>query len=249
MKKIVLFLIFCSFMVAASNLQKTLDVGVKENVASAKSQVKVNKIASQKQNLLEEYRFLTKKKRSLQEYNAELKKIALSQEEEIGLLNQQIKDSFVTRQGILPLLRKKLNFLDELVKNDTPFLIEERMQRVDKLKELISRSDVSISEKYRSIVEAYEIESSFANTIETQTGVLDLNSKSIGVDYLRIGRVAYYYVTKDRDEAAIWNNSERSWTVLSDRYILKLNEALKIASKKQVPALLHLPLFQPKSSQ
>jgi len=48
-------------MMAASNLQKTLDVGVKDNVASAKSQVKVNKIASQKRNLLEEYRFLTKK--------------------------------------------------------------------------------------------------------------------------------------------------------------------------------------------
>jgi hypothetical protein len=55
-------------------------------------------------------------------------------------------------------MQNMLDTLARFVDLDVPFLLDERSKRVATLKEMMTRADVSVSEKYRRIVEAYVVE-------------------------------------------------------------------------------------------
>jgi hypothetical protein len=131
------------------------------------------------------------------------------------------------------------------VQNDTPFLYKEREQRIIRLKNLLKKSDVSIASKYRAVIEAFEIESEYARTIETYNGILEQKDLRKDVKFLRLGRVAFYYVSEDNKECALYDNKTKSWHKLPTSNIHLLNDAIKVASKKSIPHLLIVPLFTP----
>ena len=55
----------------------------------------------------------------------------------------------VINRQIFPLMERMIDGLDQSVALDIPFLLEERTKRIDALKLLMSRSDVSVAEKFR----------------------------------------------------------------------------------------------------
>ena len=81
---------------------------------------------------------------------------------------------------------KMIDALDQFVELDMPFLLEERRQRVAFLRTLLERSDVTVAEKFRRLLEAYEIENDYGRTIESYKGSLDVDGASREVDFLRI---------------------------------------------------------------
>ena len=103
-------------------------------------------------------------------------------------MTRQLGEIETTSREVLPMMQKMLATLDQFVKLDVPFLLEERTNRVAQLKDMMTRADVSISEKYRRIVEAYQIEMEYGRTIEAYQG--KVGDKT--VDFLRAGRVALH---------------------------------------------------------
>lgn len=231
--------IMVSFL-EADSLDSAVNLTKKANENSVMSQEKIDKLLNKKEGLYYKYKALEAELNSVNEYNSELKQIVNSQNEEKKSILKQINQIDETKRDILPLIKNMLSSLEEMINNDTPFLYEERTKRIQRIKKLIKRSDITIASKYRSVIEAYEIETEYSRTIETYNDIL--NDRS--VKYLRVGRVAFYYVSEDGSSSAIWNNKTKSWNMLDSSYSYKINSAIKIAAKKSVPNLLKLPLFK-----
>lgn len=137
--------------------------------------------------------------------------------------------------------------LDLFVQLDTPFLLTERLDRVKRLRATFTRSDVSITTKYRSILEAYEIELDYGNTIETYRENLlgSLDEESLIVDYFRLGRVGLYYLSIDTNQAGVWDKNNKQWVLLTTNQRLNLEGAIKMAANRAAPNLINLPIPSP----
>ena len=136
-----------------------------------------------------------------------------------------------------------LEMIDDLarfIELDMPFQLQERRDRVELLRDLMGRSDVTVSEKYRQVMGAYQIEADFSRSTEAYDGRLGDRR----VDFLRVGRVLLAYQTPDRAETGFWNRNTGEWAVANE-YRNDVVEGLRIARKQAAPDLLRLPLPAP----
>ena len=212
------------------------------NNAAIRSQKTINKLSNKTQKMLEQYRSASHQTETLITYNKHLTDLLHSQETEKASLEQQLVDIESTQREIIPLILRMLDNLDQFISLDLPFLPEERKQRLTKLKTMMVRADVTHAEKFRRILEAYQIENDYGNTIEAYKADLTMNDVSSSVDFLRLGRVALYYQRFDGSETGYWNKEQKQWQTLSDDYRNAIRNGLRIARKETAPDLLTLPI-------
>src|SRR5215831_4115132 len=214
---------------------------VKTEEAARASQKKIEQLDNETTKMLSDYRQMTAEAASLKSYNAELSTQVEAQQKELTTLTKQISEIETTSHEVLPMMQKMLATLEQFVSLDLPFLIDERTKRVAQLKETMGRADVSISEKYRRIVEAYQIEMEFGRTIEAYQG--KIGDKT--VDFLRAGRVALMYQTLDGKETGYWDKDAKNWKI-DDGYKDAMRAGLKVAKKQAAPDFITVAIHAPK---
>ncbi len=227
---------------SAQTLAQAMGARGKGNIEGQAAQARIDKISDETDTLLSQYRSANKQIDSLRVYNQQMSDLIAAQEAEIASLREQIDNVELVSRGVTPLMLRMIDAIDQFVELDVPFLIEERQKRVANLRELMDRSDVTNAEKYRRIMEAYQIENDFGRTIEAYRGVLTENGSERTVDFLRVGRVALVYQTLDGSEAAAWDQASRSWKPLDASYRNPIKQGLRIARKQSAPDLIRLPL-------
>ncbi|UTW49912.1 DUF3450 domain-containing protein [Bacterioplanoides sp. SCSIO 12839] len=240
-------LCFASFIISlmalpSFSVAETLSASEKAiasaDAAGRASQKKVEGLDDESQRLLNEYRQLKAETDQLRLYNEQMSRIVANQEQELSSLDRQISEIERTEQGVLPLMLRMLDNLESFVELDTPFLPNERESRVALLKDMMSRADVTTSEKFRRVLEAYQVEVDYGRNIEAYRGQLN----NVAYDFLRIGRVALYRLSNDGTEAWIWDRNTRDWNTLDAAYQQDLRKALKVAQQTAAPELLTLPM-------
>ncbi len=110
----------------------------------------------------------------------------------------------------------------------------------------MDRSDANPAEKYRKILEAFEIENEYGRTIEAYEGKLEIEGEERTVNFLRLGRVTWLYQTLDRENSAVWSQEQRGWVDLDGDFDSEINTAFRIAKEQAAPNLLTVPMFGPK---
>lgn len=230
-------------------LKTTMQTQESTQQAAARSQDQVDQINDQTQRLLTEYLTVTQQTDRLRVYNQQLEKLIRDQEEQKLQIRQDLQDIEVVEKEILPFLIRMVDNLDKFVELDMPFLIEERRDRIIGLRDMMDRSDVTVSEKYRRVMEAYEIETEYGRTIEAYRGQLGEGDNIRTVDFLKVGRVLLAYQTTDRQETGFWNKETQEWQQLPDEYATPIADGLRIARKQAAPELLVLPVSAPESVQ
>lgn len=212
------------------------------NLEAVKSQKKIDRLADQTQDMLLQYRQTLKKIENAKIYNAQLEKIIAQQIEEKSSIATQIDSLKETNQGIFPLMLKMVDTLKQFVALDVPFLPEEREKRIVDLTTLMDRADISTSEKFRRVLEAYQVENEYGRTIEAYRGIQKRDGKDLTVDFLRVGRVALIYQSLDGKIAALWDKKTAQWVDLGSEYKRSIREGLAMARKQRAPQLIKLPL-------
>lgn len=212
---------------------------------AAKSQKNVDGLDDNYQALLQDYRATNGEIDQLKLYNKQMSAIVENQQAEIIKIDQQIRDIEFTEQGILPLMSQMLDSLEQFNQLDLPFLQKERATRLSKLRELMTRADITVSEKYRRVLEAFQIEVEYGRTLETYR---EKAADNIVYDYLRIGRTALYRITLSADSAWIWNKKSSQWSALDSSLLRDVRKAQDVARQTAAPELLTLPLIAPTSN-
>ena len=209
---------------------------------SAANQRNINTIDKQTRELEFDYKDTYKEYENLKLYNDQLQKIINSQNEEIESIILQIAELDNTNINIIPLMLKMTASLEQFISLDIPFLLEERTSRIENIKEVMDRGDVSTSEKFRKVAEAYQIENDYGRTIEAYRGSVNFEGREFNADFLRVGRVALMFITTNGDKAAYWDTSSNSWVKSSGAIKRSTEEGLKIALKQSPPALINIPV-------
>jgi hypothetical protein len=215
----------------------------------ARSQQTVEKLDEQTQILLDQYRSALSTLENLEDYNAQMERQVGDQKQEIARREAELGQIEQTRRHIVPFMLRMLKVYEQLVELDIPFLPQERQRRVEQLKAMINRSDITLAEKYRRLLEAYRVEAEYGHTIEAYQGKLENGSAVRTVQFLRLGRVGLYYLTLDGSEAASWHPREKQWLELGDGYREPLKQAILIAERQLPPDLVKLPLPAPEAVQ
>jgi len=226
-------------------------IGAAESMddAARGSQARIDQTVDQTRSLEREYAAIMKEIDGLEVYNALLEKQLASQDQEIADLNYSIDQVSVIERQVTPLMLKMIDALEQFIELDIPFLIEERRQRVAFLRTLLERSDITVAEKFRRLLEAYEIENDYGRTIESYKGSLDVDGASREVDFLRLGRVALLYETVDAEIYGMWDPDQKAWAPLPAEYRNQIRNGIRMAHKQIAPNLLILPVSAPEVVQ
>jgi len=172
-----------------------------------------------------------------------------AQERKIIALEQQMEEIDVTHREVIPLMLRMTETLEQFIELDVPFLLEERRHRVNRLQDLLDLPDVSVAEKYRQVLEAYQVETEYGRTIEVYRGTLESANRARTVDFLRIGRLTLLYRSLDGSDSGIWNQKSRSWQTMPDDYQSSLSRGFRVARKQVAPDLLKLPVQAPEAAR
>jgi hypothetical protein len=215
------------------------------NVEGVASQARIDELSDETETLFARYSNTLWQIDSIRIYNRQIRELIASQEEELAALRDQLDRVEIVGRSVTPLMHRMIDALEALVRLDLPYLVEERSERVTSLRELMGRSDVTNAEKFRRIMEAYQIENEYGRTIEAYRSSLERDGGEIKVDFLRFGRIALLYQTLDGKESGAWDQKAGAWVTLDPSYRTAIRQGLRIARKQAAPDLIRLALPVP----
>jgi hypothetical protein len=233
----------------AADIEAAVTEERQENEKSIESQERINGIDDQTDDMAAQYRALIDQIESLRVYNAQLSKLITSQEAELASLDHQIANVTVIGREVTPLMLRMVDGLDQFIQLDIPMLTKEREERLANLRDLMDRADVEDSEKYRRIMEAYQIENEYGRTIEVYQDTLEMDGQERTLDFLRIGRISLLYQTLDGDEVGAWDQAGRQWVKLGSEYRDSIRKGVRIARKQLAPDMIRVPVSAPEDAQ
>jgi DNA repair exonuclease SbcCD ATPase subunit len=219
------------------------------NASAKSSQAKIDALTDETRQLLNEYKTVLKEIEGLQVYNRQLEKQIGSQETEMGKLSAAIDQVTVIERQITPLMLRMIEGLDQFVSLDAPFLLDERKERIERLREIMDRADVAVSEKFNQVLRAYQIESEYGRTMEAYGDTIVVEGAERKVDVLKVGRISLVYQTPDAEETGMWNPETREWGPLDDSYRGPVQTGIRMARKQLSMDLVTLPVVGPEVAQ
>lgn len=181
---------------------------------------------------------------SIARYNELLGKQIASQSERLADIEAQIAQLDTTAAGFGALLTRMHEDLDKFVAGDLPFVDpigdspDSRKDRMDRLREMMADASVGVAEKYRRLLEAYQIEIEYGRTVAAYSGEMPDGRKA---EYVRVGRVALLYRTSDGLESGYWDRDAKQWVADND-YKDAVVTALRVARKEIAPDVIQIPV-------
>lgn len=234
-------------LVATSSMANSLDqaqsIQNKTNNASASSQKVIDKSSQATLLLQAEVERLQEEVKNLEIYHDHLAALVKSQDQEALSIEGQIDEIKLTRQGVVPLMYKMIDGLQEVIESDLPFKKNSRLRRVEKLKAMMTRADVSDAEKYRRILEAYQIEVDYGIKLSSYSSRVELSQdKVLEVDVLHLGRISLVARNLNGTQYWSWDQNSAQWQELDSSMKSELDKAYDIANKQASPSLITLPV-------
>lgn len=234
--------------VQANSLDSILAVGKAKNDAARKSQAKIDRLADETRDLLNDYKTVMKQVDGLKVYNARLQKQIDNQTARLTEIDESIAQTTVIQRQMTPLVIRMIDGLQKFVELDVPFHMEERQRRIEFLRANLDRSDVSVAEKFRQVLEAYKIENEYGRKIDAYKGTVQIGDQERDVNFLRVGRVALLYQTTDTELSGAWDQRTRSWVSLdAGEYRNAIMKGLRIARKEASIDLMNMPVPAPEA--
>lgn len=237
-------------LVDSSMLDQAMDVVADKYSESAEAQEEITRLANSASSTFEEFKRANDNLESLLVLNAGYRRQIAAQEEQLETLQESIDSVEEVTREIPLLMEKMLSSLEQFVAMDYPFHPDERNARLEFARNAIDNPDVSIAEKFRQVLVAYQTETAYGRTMETYADTITINGTERDVNIARFGRVALIYQTTDRIETGAWDKDAMQWVQLSPgEYRTAVQQAIRVASQLDAPRILELPVPAPEVAQ
>jgi len=234
--------IAASGSVFAQSVDQVLQAEDRRLNLAQQSQERINGIVEGTRSLEDQYRAINKEVDGLKVYNRLMLAQTSGQQAVIDDIALSMDQVDVINRQIFPLMTRMIDGIEQSVKLDVPFLMDERTERIETLHDIMERSDVSVAEKFRKVMEAYQIENDYGSSAEWYRQTLTLEDGTTR-DYnvLRIGRIGLYFQSDDTKITGRWDNDARAW-VIDNGARNEVRKGLRMAKQLIAPELILIPV-------
>ena len=236
--------------VCAAEVDAVLQAGADKTAQAQKSQARIDKMAEQTYDILQDFRVVNKQIEGLQVYNAQLGKQIENQQQTMTDITESIENATVIERQIMPLSIRMLDALEQYVNLDMPFNYDIRQEGIARVRVNLEATRFGAAEKFRQVLELYDIESEYGGTIAQYSGLLPIDGQDRQVTFLRVGRIVLAYQTTDQSLTGTWDKQTKSWQALdSGDYRTAIAKGIRIAKKQAAIDVLNLPVTFPEAAK
>ena len=237
-----------SVFAQSTTVDEVLQADLQRLELAQESQERINEVVEGTRSLADDYRGINKEIDGLKVYNrlmtaqtngqqATLDDIALSMEQ-VDVINRQI----------FPLMERMIDGLEQSIALDIPFLMAERDKRMADLKGILERSDVSVAEKFRKVMEAYQIEMDYGTSSELYRESLNVDGAVREYNMFRVGRIGLYFQSDDTNITGWYNPEAREYELLGSDHRSEIRKGIRIARQLIAPELILVPMPGPEDA-
>ncbi|WP_347709733.1 DUF3450 domain-containing protein [Halomonas llamarensis] len=212
--------------------------GVKAQQVQAALQTQIEAADEQTRATLQELRQLERETRLLARENSALSARLNTQASRQQRMSNALDTLEETRAALPQMEADMTRQLTQWIARDLPFLQDERMARVAST----DSEGLESVERIGELLGVWRQELAYGREVDTWRGRLVVESGEREVDFLRIGRIGFYYLTPDGREGGVWLAEEARWQSLDESARREVRNGLRMTNDQRAPALLTLPL-------
>ena len=228
--------------VFAQSVDQVLQADLRRLSLAQASQERINTVVEGTRSLADQYRSVNKEIDGLKVYNRLMTAQTNGQQATLDDISLSMDQVDVINRQIFPLMERMIDGIEQSIALDIPFLMGERGDRVDKLKDIMQRSDVSVAEKFRKVMEAYQIENDYGSSSETYRQSLEIEGTVRDYNMLRIGRIGLYFQSDDSRITGAWDADAGSYVILGNEHRNEIKKGIRMAKDLIAPELLLIPV-------
>ncbi|MFM9270997.1 DUF3450 domain-containing protein [Halomonas elongata] len=232
-------------LAASASAQSSLrDEALDAQRTQAELQERIDNADDAVREQLRELRQAREETRRLQAYNEELAPVVERQAATLEERRSGVESLAETREALPGMMREMVERLRTWVEHDMPFLRDERLARVASLESTLTAADLSSAEKLERVLAAWRAELDYGRELDAWRGELPGDTPR-EVEFLRIGRIGWYYLTPDGHQGGVWKAEAGEWQSLDESTLAEIRKGLRIVREQRAPAMLDLPVSQP----
>ena len=228
---------------AQAQLDTALQVARQSTQAGAQAQAQIDSLADQADNAEREYLALQEQIESQRVFLEQQRVFLRSQENELAALQSQLERVGSIERDLTPMLLEMYVALEDFIAQDLPFRVEERMDRLARIEDALGDAGISPAERYRLLLNAYEIEASYGRSLEAYSEEVDIDGTPQQAQILQIGRVAL--IRQVAGNLQILTKDEPNWRPVPGSMAGDFQRAVRIADEVTTPEVFPAPLPGP----
>ena len=225
----------------AQGLDRAIATGEQATRRAEQVQQQINQLDDERSDMVGEFRTLLQRKTAAELYARQQAAAVESQEREIASLTDQLSRVDEITSQTVPMLETLIDDLDAFVDADLPFRLEERKDRIARLREYLVDPNVSVTERYRQIMDAYTAEMEVGRKTDTWKETISVDDKEVTVDMVLFGRVALVYMDPTGRYAKRYDRETSSWVDLESKYKAEIEKAIRIIQGKRTQDVMYVP--------
>lgn len=231
--------------VLADTTDDIISTNINRSAAGAASQQRIDNLSDETDKIITQYHQQRKVVDGLKLYNDRLRRTVEAQEEAKSELITSIEEASLIERQIVPLMLRMISGLELFVAADIPFKLQERTERLERIKGYLTNANITAAERFRQALDAYTIENEYGTSLAVYTDTLNLGGNDLTVNILQVGRAGLYYQTFDGQMSGYWNKANAAWEQLDSSHNSGITKAIRIVEGKETTDLMELPIIAP----
>lgn len=226
----------------AQGLDRAIATGEQATRRAEQVQQQINQLDDERADMVGEFRTLLQRKTAAELYARQQEAAVESQQREIASLTDQLSRVDEITSQTVPMLEALIDDLDAFIDADLPFRLEARKARIQRLRDYLSDPAVSVTERYRQIMDAYTAEMEVGRKTDTWKETITVDGeKEVTVDMVLFGRVAMVYMDPTGRYAKRYDRETQSWVDLENKYKPEIEKAIRIIQGKRTQDVMYVP--------